>query len=93
MDGGVCWHVTCSSLAHYCRRTRAKTQFRVGYRIMGNHQRIWKEGFDIESRVIEERGLKNKLEHNVSFQGRRHNDVDSEFHANRFHSPGNDDYN
>ena len=64
MGGGVCWHVTCA-LLNYCRQTRAKTRFRVRYRIMGNHRHIWKAGFDVERRVIEERGLKNKVERNV----------------------------
>ena len=58
MGGGVCWHVTCSSPAHYCRRPRTKTRFRVRYGIMGNRRRIQKEAFDIARRVIEEMGLK-----------------------------------
>lgn len=37
---------------------------------MGNHRRIWNEGFDIERRVIEERGLKNKVARRcLSFKG------------------------
>ena len=58
MGGGVCWHVTCASPAHYCCRPRAKTQFRVRCKIMGNHRRIRKGGFDIEKRAREEQGLK-----------------------------------